>query len=1040
MASDTADFDSLFCRAIEIASASERAAFIARVSGSDDELRLRLERLVAAHFKAGNFLESSSATATEEPRAGETEGRLIGPYKLIQPIGEGGMGTVFMAQQAEPIKRLVALKLIKPGMDSRQVIARFEAERQALALMEHPNIAKVLDAGTTQEGRPYFVMELVRGVPITKHCDDNRLTPRQRLELFIPVCQAVQHAHQKGIIHRDLKPGNVLVAPYDGKPVPKVIDFGVAKAMGQQLTDHTLVTGFGTVVGTLEYMSPEQAELNQLDIDTRSDIYALGVMLYELLTGTTPLDRKRLTEAAFTEMLRMIREVDPPKPSTRLSESKDSLPSVSAQRQMEPARLTRIVRGELDWIVMKALEKDRNRRYDTANGFAMDLQRYLADEPVQACPPSAMYRFRKFARRNKGPLLAAGVVLICLLTGIIGTTTGLVWAVRERNAKARALSAEIKEREAKEKALSAEIKEREAKEKALAAETRALKAEQQAREKAMDALRAMTDDIVENQMARASHLTEENKEFLRKIVKHFEGFAALTSDDAESRSIRAEGYFHVGLMRHRLGELKEAEAAYADALAIRKQLAADFPRRPEFRSGLAKCRINLGALFWKTGRLKEAEASFTDAMAIQKQLAADFPSRPEYRYGLASSHTNLGGMSLQTGRLKEAEASYTSALAIEKQLAAEFPTRPDFRSSLAMSHGNLGTFFRETGRQNEAESSYTSALAIQKQLAADFPMRPEFRFGVAKSHFELAGLFNQMGRLKEAEASYTSALAIQKQLAAEFPTRPDFRSYVAKCQWSLGNLFSDAGRLKEAEPYYTDALVILKQLAADFPARPEFRCDLAGVHMGLGNVLKDTGRLKEAEAAYANALVILKQLVARYPDQPDLRNGLAGTCVDLALLHTKTRSFEAAKAYLDEAAPHHEAALKANPGSPTYRRFYRNGLQTLIPIDAGMGDWAGALAVAKKLRDFGWDPPSDAYDAGGTLALCIPIVQMCDRMTKEARDKLVQFYGDAAMTMLREAVARGFKDAGLMRTDSALDSLRKRVDFHKLVEEVAKKR
>jgi WD40 repeat protein/serine/threonine protein kinase len=364
-------------------------------------------------------------------------GRIIGPYKLLQPIGEGGMGTVWMAEQMHPVQREVALKIIKAGMDSRQVLARFEAERQALALMDHPNIAKVFDGGATAAGRPYFVMELVKGRPITRYCDEQRLTPRQRLELFLPVCQAIQHAHQKGIIHRDVKPNNVLVAPYDGKPVVKIIDFGVAKALGQPLTEHTLFTEFGTVLGTLEYMSPEQAELNNQDIDTRSDLYSLGVLLYELLTGTTPLGRERLKEAAFLEVLRMIREEEPPKPSKRLSDSEGSLPSISAQRHMEPAKLTKLVRGELDWIAMKALEKDRARRYETALGLAMDVQRYLADEPVQACPPSVRYRLRKFLRRHRGPVLAAALVLLALLAGVVGTTVGLLQAMAARDEEAR---------------------------------------------------------------------------------------------------------------------------------------------------------------------------------------------------------------------------------------------------------------------------------------------------------------------------------------------------------------------------------------------------------------------------------------------------------------------------------------------------------------------------------------------------------------------------------------------------------------------------
>jgi serine/threonine protein kinase len=340
---------------------AERAAFLEHACEGNRELRQEVERLLAVHPHAEGLLGRPAlhATAAHGP-IGEVSGSVIGPYKLLEPIGEGGMGTVWMAQQTEPVKRVVALKLIKAGMDSRQIIARFEAERQALALMEHLNIARVLDAGTTSAGRPYFVMDLVKGVPITRYCDEHHLTPRQRLELFIPVCQAVQHAHQKGIIHRDLKPSNVLVALYDGKPVPKVIDFGVAKAAGQPLTDKTLVTGFGNIVGTLEYMSPEQAEINQLDIDTRSDIYSLGVLLYELLTGSPPFTRRALEKAGMLEMLRVIREDEPSRPSTKLSTA-DGLPTLAANRGTEPAKLTRLVRGELDWIAMKALASPAGR-------------------------------------------------------------------------------------------------------------------------------------------------------------------------------------------------------------------------------------------------------------------------------------------------------------------------------------------------------------------------------------------------------------------------------------------------------------------------------------------------------------------------------------------------------------------------------------------------------------------------------------------------------------------------------------------------------
>ncbi len=388
-------------------------------------------------------LEAVSQAAAEGP------GTVIGPYQLTEQIGEGGFGVVFRAQQRQPIRREVAFKTIKPGMDTRQVVARFETERQALALMEHPHIARVLDGGVTSTGRPYFVMELVPGIPITQYCDEHQLTPRERLALFVPVCQAVQHAHQKGIIHRDLKPSNVLVAEQDGIPVPKVIDFGVAKALGSaeggQL-ERSLATGLGRIIGTLEYMSPEQAEFHSSDVDTRADIYSLGVLLYELLTGTTPLTKDRLKQAAVTELLRVIREEEPPRPSTRLADSKDMLASVSAQRNLEPARLTRTIRGELDWIVMKCLEKDRNRRYATANALASDIQRYLHDEPVEASPPSAYYQLRKFLRRNRGPALVAGLLLLMLLGGTTGTTIGMIRAEQQRQ---RAEDAANAERQAK---------------------------------------------------------------------------------------------------------------------------------------------------------------------------------------------------------------------------------------------------------------------------------------------------------------------------------------------------------------------------------------------------------------------------------------------------------------------------------------------------------------------------------------------------------------------------------------------------------------
>jgi WD40 repeat protein/serine/threonine protein kinase len=433
----------IFLAAVEKEHPDERDGYVRAACGEDEDVRRQVDALLGKHAQAGSFLEpaSPSMVTTVEGLVGERPGTMIGAYKLLEPIGEGGFAVVYLAEQLQPVRRKVGLKVLKPGMDTRQVVARFEAERQALAIMDHPNIAKVLDGGATESGRPYFVMELVKGVPITDFCDQNHLTLRQRLELCVSVCQAVQHAHQKGIIHRDLKPSNILVTAHDGAPVVKVIDFGVAKALGQELTDRTLFTGLAQMIGTPLYMSPEQAGQSGLDIDTRSDIYSLGVLLYELLTGTTPFDRKRFKRAELDEVRRIIREEEPPRPSTRISSLGEPLATVSAKRKSDPKRLKLLLRGELDWIVMKCLEKDRNRRYETANALARDVECYLHDEPVQACPPSAMYRFGKFTRRNKRALLSLGVLALAVLVGLGSLAVGNARALGEAREKTKALTA-----------------------------------------------------------------------------------------------------------------------------------------------------------------------------------------------------------------------------------------------------------------------------------------------------------------------------------------------------------------------------------------------------------------------------------------------------------------------------------------------------------------------------------------------------------------------------------------------------------------------
>ena len=766
--------EAIFLAALQLP-AHERPAYVHQACSGDEALRQRVFELLASHDASRGPLDlpPPGADLTIDPPL-ERPGMQIGPYKLLQQIGEGGFGVVYMAEQTEPVRRKVALKVIKPGMDTRQVIARFEAERQALAVMDHPNIAKVLDAGTVGQvftphslemqvdnllhaGRPYFVMELVRGIPITQYCDENSLSIRERLELFATVCQAIQHAHTKGIIHRDIKPTNVLVTRQDGQPVVKVIDFGVAKAMGQQLTDKTLFTEFAQMIGTPLYMSPEQAELSSTDIDTRSDIYSLGVLLYELLTGSTPVSKEQLKQAAIDEIRRIIREDEPPKPSTRISTA-EAAPSIAAVRSTEPAKLTKLVRGELDWIVMKALDKDRSRRYETASGFAADVQRYLADEPVQACPPSLWYRVRKFARRHKSPVVAASLVFLALVCGVIGTTWGLIRAEQQRL---------VVERQRNE----------------LAERNRALQAaherEHLLNERARQAIETVASEAAIDQLTREKELSPEQVSFLDKMIQYYAESAQGAAATEQERSRQARAYHRMGRMNQILGRSQDSENAFRRAVAIRRQLAADFPNQPEIRLDLAMSHNALGVLL-SPPRMREAEAAYAEAQAILKQLAADYPTRPDYRQALAGIYNNLGNLFHETGRPKEAEDAHTEALAIRKQLAVESPTRPRIRRALAMSHSNLGWVFQTSQRLSEAEAAYREAVAVQRQEVAEFPSQPEFRMELAKYLFNLDGVLRATERPKEAEAAHAEALAILQQLIAEYPNRPEFRQELAE--------------------------------------------------------------------------------------------------------------------------------------------------------------------------------------------------------------------------------------------------------------------
>src|SRR6266545_2616099 len=813
------DNEAIFHAARDIPDPDRRREYVRDVCGGDETRIAHVEALLAAADTPDSLLDrpaGSDPVATIDQPTAESAGTVIGPYKLIQQFGEGGMGTVWMAQQTEPVKRLVAIKLIKAGMDSKQVIARFEAERQALALMDHANIARVLEAGTTGAGRPYFVMDLVKGVPITRYCDEHRLTSRQRLELFLPVCQAVQHAHQKGIIHRDLKPSNVLVALYDGKPVPKVIDFGVAKAAGQSLTDKTLITGFGNIVGTLEYMSPEQAQINQLDIDTRIDIYSLGVLLYELLTGSPPFTRKELEKAGMLEMLRVIREQEPPKPSTKLSTA-EGLPTLAANRGTEPSKLTRLVRGELDWIVMKCLEKDRNRRYDTAGALASDVQRYLDDEPVLAGPPSAAYRMRKFLRRHKGPAAAAGLVVLALLGGSIGTTVGLLRADWARQAEATQKIRAENALDEKQKALE-----------------RATRRTNFARQAADD----MYTDVAQNWLAGEPQMTRLQRDFLEKALHFYQELSEEEGTDPEVLRATAAAFARVGAIQRHLGNFAEAERAFRRGIGLFASATPDDSGPPENRLLWAKTLNDFGLLLGELQRPGEAEIVLRAALDKYRQLPAGYPDPAEARSHPAAATSNLARVVQRRGDLEEARRLLEQAVADQQAAVEAAPSVARYRQFLGTHYNVLGDVWLCLNDLSKAAEALAQSREVRKKLVADFPHSAPYRSHLASSLGDLAGVRKRQRRLKDAEDLHREALALRERVAADSPDVPRYRHALAHSLRGLGLLYRDTGRAEQAEAALKRSLAVRQALVEEHREVAGYREELAMDHDELGVVYR----------------------------------------------------------------------------------------------------------------------------------------------------------------------------------------------------------
>lgn len=963
MSNRNQDVETVFLAALKIDSAAEREQYLRDQCGDNLSLRQQVEELLVANANMGAFLDG---TKSHLPQSDPIEqiGQMIGPYKLMDQIGEGGMGIVYIAEQREPVKRRVALKIIKPGMDTREVMARFAAERQALAMMEHPNIAQVLDAGETDAGRPFFVMELVNGVSITEFCDENKLSYKLRLELFIDVCHAIQHAHQKGVIHRDIKPSNVLVSFHDQKPVVKVIDFGVAKAINQPLTDKTVFTQVSQLVGTPMYMSPEQAGKGGLDIDTRSDIYSLGVLLYELLTGETPFDRKRLGKAALDEIRRIIREEDPPRPSTRISTLGD-VSTISEHRNMDPKRMQQALRGDIDWIIMKSLEKERSRRYETANGFAMDIQRYLREEPVLACPPSTFYRLSKFARRNRKGVIAASLVAGALLLGLAGTMSGMVWAwnekVRADDAATLAESREKTTRGILDFMIS--LFEEASPQKRLG--------EPMTVQEFLDLGASRIDELSDQPDTLAT--LKETIGSLYVVLSEYEKSEPLLLGANEYRQSRAES--------SEQDELAHASVLVAlaslyqwtnveKAVACADQASKIYESRLGDSAELADSLNLLGNSVQRQDRLDDALVVHERSLAIREKL---WPEGNEKHVNVATALHNIGIIYFFKNELENAEHYYQRAINIEKKYSApddpslatakhvlsivfasqskfenakrwqleSFETRkkvfPANHDHVGLSNNWLGNIYRDMGRYSEAEPLLRKANEIHTEV---------FGEGHGLVFWDRLCLLKVLVKLEK----FDEAIQLQKELnqyakgSGDWTNLRSVNILLGDIQFAQGNLKQSRetylatmemfGASDEKTDFYTTiaklkVAVIDAMQGAPF-SRPEFEsaiqslitsekwsegyARLLDLQIDIADALFDAGDRKQAALIYANVKKNLAPNVESEDADPFLINHAARflvSCKQIEIRDPKQSLMLAQRANnaVDEPAPHYLATL-----------------------------------------------------------------------------------------------------------------------------------
>jgi serine/threonine protein kinase len=856
----------IFHAALALVDPAQRSAFLELACAGDPGLKEHVQALLMAHDQLGRLQQFPAAVppkATVDEPVLEGPGTIIGAYKLLEQIGEGGFGIVYVAEQHQPIRRKVALKVLKPGMDTRQVIARFEAERQALALMDHPHIAKALHAGQTASGRPYFVMDLVKGIPLTDYCDQARLTIRQRLELFVSVCQAVQHAHQKGIIHRDLKPSNILVTEQDGSPLVKVIDFGIAKALGQPLTDKTLVTGFAQVIGTPLYMSPEQAAWSNVDVDTRSDIYSLGVVLYELLTGTTPIDRERLSRAGYDEWRRILREEEPPRPSTRISTLRQAVAPLAARRQSEARRLSRLFRGELDWIVMKCLEKDRNRRYETAAALAADIERFLHDEPVHACPPSAWYRVRKVAWRYRAALGTAALLFMVLAAGVVVSA----WqAVQAKRAESKAVLEEARARRAAAKAnaikdfLIKDLLEQAGIDKNPAGAKLTVREVLDKAAKTLEQNRKFADEpeveAAIRQMIGATYndlgLFEKGETHARRAVALFRG--ALGAEHPET--LGALGT--LALLLDNQQKFREAEDLYYEAWqGLRRMRGEEHPDTLRVLSDMVVMLVREG------GRTAEAEPLCRQCLEAQLRVLGE-----DHRHTLETL-SGMGWLLRNSGRPEEAEPFCRRSVEGSRRVLGERHYRT------IESRRVLGFVLEDRGKWAEAEQLYRQILDDARVVFG-----PEHAEALHIGN-DVAWMLLKQGKWAEAEP------LCRKNLEEYCRTSGPEASYVPSFEFDLAMALFAGGELNEAERLFTKVIAYHRR-----QGRPDDHPDLLIPLARMALIHQAHAKWEEAEQLHRQVCKVTRRAQGEHDSET-----MVVIYDHAVLLHAGGKWEEAEKAY-----------------------------------------------------------------------------------------------------------------------------------------------